>query len=844
MLAFCSIAFNQLLAQYQPAQQLTLLSNWDNPNLPNNYNLVYNEVYGWHDGNGHEYAIIGSHAWTHFIDITNPANPILRDSVAGTFNQCIHRDYKTYGQYCYGVADEGASTLQIIDMSYLPDSVHVVYNSPQYFQRCHNIFIDTTSGYLYTAGANTQSNGTIILDLAANPENPPLVASINFNSYTHDLFVRNDTAYMNNGFDGMRIVDFSTPTNPQLIAQMPTYNQQGYNHSSWLTPNGDYLIMCDETRNKSTKVIDVRNLSNLQITSMFRSALLYPDTTSIPHNPLVAGNYACISHYHDGAQIWDISNPAAPVHIAGYDTYPTNTNYNDWYGSWGIYPFLPSGTLIASDIHNGLFVFRVPFPFPYPLATAVTTQPATCSYISNGTATVTPSGGTSPYTYLWNTGQTTPTITNMLPGTYTVTISDRYGYDLVQSVTISSPAPLLVTAQVGAETCPGTADGQIDITVSGGTPGYTYLWNTGDMIQDINGLTTGTYTVTITDAGGCVQVESIHVGYLMPGPTANAGHDTLVCGRFVQMNATAPSSGTGNWQWVTPGGTIANPNLPNTWITNLPPGTSQLVWTVVDGICTDIDTVAVRVSSTAYLDAGEDTLVCNSTLQLSGSSASPGTGTWTANPATVAFSNANAPQAIANGLQPGTYTLFWSITDATCQGTDSITVWVGRFPFAAFSYNLGGMTAAFTDLSQYATSWYWTFGDGGSSAQQNPTHTYTTPGVYQVCLVATDTCGSDTSCQAFQVGTVGITSGTQQGIRLWPNPSSGDVILQVTSPTIGAARFVLRDMQGRELWSQNHLLDGQMQELQLHLPTVAVGIYWLEVRTADWQSSKMVVRGN
>ncbi|MEY3441962.1 MAG: hypothetical protein RLZZ519_243, partial [Bacteroidota bacterium] len=818
----------------QVGTNMTLLSNWDNNNLPNHYNITYNAVVGWHDGNGHEYAIIGSHAWTHIIDVTNPATPIVRDSVAGTFNQCIHREFQTYSHYLYGVADEGNSTLQIIDLSYLPDSVHMIYNSSQFFQRAHTIFVDSAAGRLYAAGTNTQNGGIIVLDIGTNPEVPTLLGSVNNQSYTHDMHVRNDTAYMNNGWDGRRIMDYTNPAAPVMLATMPSYPQQGYNHSSWLDEAGDYLVMCDETRNKSCKIVDVRNLGNVNVAAMFRSALLTPDTTSIAHNPFVVGNYAVVSYYHDGVQIWDISNRTAPVHVAGYDTQPNNTNYNDWYGAWGVYPFLPSGTLLASDIHNGLFVLRVPFPFPNALTATNTAVPAICSYSSNGQATVTPNGGTSPYTYQWSSGQTTAMATGLLPGTYTVTISDRYGYDIVDTVTVTSPSPLQLNVQIGAESCDGTADGAIDLHTSGGTPGYNFIWSTGDMVEDLNSLTAGTYSVTVTDAAGCVYSDTVSLSFLNPSPIAVAGQDTVICTNSLLVNANVPTQGTGHWDWISGNGTIQNPNIPSTAVVNLQQGQNLLAWIVFDGQCSGVDTLEIFVSSTALINAGNDTVVCSSNLQLAGSSSSNAQGMWTAVPNTVAFSNPSIPNAVAGGLQPGQYQFFWSVSDAHCQAIDSMTAFVSRLPFAAYTFNANQLSVNFQNLSQYATSWHWDFGDGNTSLLQNPSHAYAQAGVYTVCLIATDTCGSDTSCQTLGLANTGISSLQSPLIQVWPNPFSNWMDLAVAGTNSDVVECKLLDLQGRTLWQSNAQPQNGTVQLRIELPDLPAGMYFLDVRPGEW----------
>ncbi|MEM7040821.1 MAG: choice-of-anchor B family protein, partial [Bacteroidota bacterium] len=366
--------------------------------------------------------------------------------------------------------------------------------------RTHNIFIDTQAGRLYAAGSDAQNNGVIILDLATNPANPPLLARVDLGQYTHDIYVRSDTGYMSNAYSGLRIVDFTNPTNPALIGQLSTYPQQGYNHSSWLTPDGNHLVMADETHNRSLKMVDVSNLGNLSVSSLFRSALLGPqDTASIPHNPFIAGKYAVVSYYHDGVQIFDISNPAAPQRVAWYDTHTNHTNYNGFDGCWGVYPFLPSGTIIASDIENGLFCLRANFPFPNDLTiTTLISGNLTCFGDSGAGAWALPSGGTGPYTYLWSTGDTLSSVSNLSGGQHTVTVFDRYGNATTDTIIIAQPQQIGATYQVTAESCPGTSDGAIDMTVSGGTPGYSYQWSTGDQVEDISSLSTGTYFVTVT----------------------------------------------------------------------------------------------------------------------------------------------------------------------------------------------------------------------------------------------------------------------------------------------------------------------------------------------------------
>ncbi|MEC8852932.1 MAG: hypothetical protein VYD33_00665, partial [Bacteroidota bacterium] len=140
-------------AQPFPSWQLTPLYNWQDTTLTSSwqYDNTYNEIWGVQI-NGAEIAIIGSTAGTHFFDVTDPVTANQVDFVAGAYtgSDVVHRDYHDYNGYLYIVCDEGdSSTLQIIDMSSLPNSVSVVYDSNVLFTKSHNIFIDTATAKLY-----------------------------------------------------------------------------------------------------------------------------------------------------------------------------------------------------------------------------------------------------------------------------------------------------------------------------------------------------------------------------------------------------------------------------------------------------------------------------------------------------------------------------------------------------------------------------------------------------------------------------------------------------------------------------------------------------------------------
>jgi choice-of-anchor B domain-containing protein len=344
--------------QAQDSENINLLYQWSVDTLIGSeaFDNVYNEVWGV-VVDDREYAIIGSTAGTHFFDVTNPSTASEIAFVAGRVvgDEIIHRDYHDYQNYLYAVSDEGLSSLQIIDISTLPDSVSVVYDSSDLFYRSHNIFIDTAKARLYT------TNGDIYT--LENPIDPKFLYNTSLLS-SHDVYVENDTAYINTGTLGFVIVDFSQTTlenqSHEVIGTLPTYPDQGYNHSGWITPDGNYYAMADETWGMRMKMLDISDFSNIEVVALFGSGV---DENSIPHNQIINGNYLYTAYYHDGFYVHDISDPFTPILIGYYDTFEPD-HHESYMGAWGVYPFLPSGNILISDMQTGLYLFEVNYDNP------------------------------------------------------------------------------------------------------------------------------------------------------------------------------------------------------------------------------------------------------------------------------------------------------------------------------------------------------------------------------------------------------------------------------------------------------------------------------------------------
>jgi hypothetical protein len=150
------------------------------------------------------------------------------------------------------------------------------------------------------------------------------------------------------------VVDFTNANSPTLLGTMTNYPGAGYNHSGWRSSDGEHYILCDETHGSPVKVVDIQDLSDMSVVATMDAGTAVP--TQIPHNALVRGDLLFVSYYYDGLQVYDIANPLSPQHIAYHDTYD-GPDANFYAGAWGVYPYLPSGNILLSDIQTGLWVF-------------------------------------------------------------------------------------------------------------------------------------------------------------------------------------------------------------------------------------------------------------------------------------------------------------------------------------------------------------------------------------------------------------------------------------------------------------------------------------------------------
>jgi gliding motility-associated-like protein len=291
-----------------------------------------------------------------------------------------------------------------------------------------------------------------------------------------------------------------------------------------------------------------------------------------------------------------------------------------------------------------------------PEVTITGVQHVSCFGGSDGEATAEVSGGTPDYSYLWSNGQTTPTATGLEAGLHTVTITDAAGCSVIAEIEINQPEALVISIDATEHvSCFGETDGLIQVSATGGTPGYSWEWNTGETTPTIGNLGAGTYTVTVTDANGCQ--ETLEITITEPAELiAHAGEDASMCHPdnegVVQLNGTAVG-GTEpySWSW-SPAEGLSDAGIANPLATPGANTTYTLTVTDANG-CQATSEVTISVTDPVVADAGDDLTICHpdnfGEAQLS-VNATGGTGTfvyfWTANPEDPSLSGQENQQHI------------------------------------------------------------------------------------------------------------------------------------------------------------------------------------------------------
>ncbi|MGD1844277.1 MAG: T9SS type A sorting domain-containing protein, partial [Salibacteraceae bacterium] len=428
---------------------------------------------------------------------------------------------------------------------------------------------------------------------------------------------------------------------------------------------------------------------------------------------------------------------------------------------------------------------------------AVVDSNVSCNGLSDGGASVTVSGGTGAYTYLWSNSATTSSITGVIAGTYTVTVTDANGCTSSDSIFITEPVVLVASImETSPVLCNGDANGELAAVVSGGTFPYTYSWSTGVTTDSLSGLVAGVYALTVTDANGCEDTNS----YILTQPALLAGiasADSMVsCNGLSDGGATAAfAGGTAPYTYLWSNGATTASS------TGLAAANYTVTVTDNNG-CTALDSVAITEPAVLVATSQIDTSIsCN------GDSNAVATGLATGGtmPYTFLWSN-GANTATVSGLGAGLYQL--TVVDANgC--TDSTTLSLLEpaqlMATATVDSNVlcnGDSTGGLTVVANGGTPPYnylWSNGDTTASISG------VTAGVYDVTitdangctttsggvvteptqLIASAVVDSNATCNGLADGgaSVSATGGTGAYTYLWSNSATTSSITGVVSGT-------------------------------------------------------------
>ena len=492
------------------------------------------------------------------------SNPVAIVQIPNVTN--LWKEIKVYKNYAY-VTTEGGGGLQIVDLTNLPGT-NLPYHSytgngtiAGQLNTIHALHIDTSKKFVYLFGTNLFNGGAVVLDINNDPYNPTYAGKYQNPqyAYVHDGYVDNDTLYAGHIYAGVfTVADMTNKSAPIVLAEQQT--PTAFTHNTWLSDDHQYIFTTDENSNSFLTSYDISNLNNITEKDKIRAT---PGSGSIVHNTHILNNWAVTSWYRDGITVVDVTRPHNLVEVGRYDTYAGSGNGFD--GAWGVYPFLPSGTLVVSNIDEGLFVLSPTYVRACYLEGVVTDSscgtPLSNVTITIGTVNVTDSSNVSG-SYATGTA---------FPGSYTVTFS-KPGYTPKTftnvnfapgvvtnlNVQLSSPGAFNLSGNVNdASNTNGLPSVNVEFT---GANNYSFVTDASGNFSSC-GVVSATYTVSTGAWGYETVCNTQTISSSNPNvsiPLSKMYYDDFSFDLGWTVNSTASS---GIWTRGVPIGTV-NGNAP------------------------------------------------------------------------------------------------------------------------------------------------------------------------------------------------------------------------------------------------------------------------------------------
>lgn len=374
-------------------QNISLLAHLPLSDFPSSPSSA-SDIWGHVDLNTlQEYAIIGLRNAVAVVNVTQPDSPSIVGSVSGLSS--TWRDVKVYQYYdeatlqwkAYAYATTEANEgLSIIDLNDLENGISLVRRQTT-DASAHNIYISNVD-YSFNSALANQTPAVHIL--GSNNFNgafrsytltDPTILGSNYtlsgatrDDYTHDASsltisdARAQTDCANSDENNcLVILDFNelslriwdhSNSNQTTELGASSYPNASYTHSGWWSEDKQYVIVHDEldeqdfNLNTTLNIFDISSLTTPTLVGTWTGI-----TAAVDHNGFVRGNRYYMSNYERGLTVLDITDPTTPIEVGFFDTYPVSNNAT-FNGAWGVYPFLPSGNILVSDINSGLYILK------------------------------------------------------------------------------------------------------------------------------------------------------------------------------------------------------------------------------------------------------------------------------------------------------------------------------------------------------------------------------------------------------------------------------------------------------------------------------------------------------
>ena len=381
----------------------------------------------------------------------------------------------------------------------------------------------------------------------------------------------------------------------------------------------------------------------------------------------------------------------------------------------------------VTDGNSCSFPLSVTITEPPLFVLTETHQDVPCFGQTNGSIDVTTTGGTTPYTYLWVTGETTEDLNGLVVGTYTPNFTDALGCTATLTINIVEPlAPLDATETHIDVTCFGICDASIDVTTTGGTTPYLFVWTNGASTEDLTALCAGNYDLTVNDANGCPF--NLPVTIVEPAaPLSITGITTdAVCngGNSGSIDITVSGGTSGyTYSWTNGPGTIEDP-------VNILAGHYTVTATDFTGVCTITGDYDILEPSLVTVTVSPDVTICignPTTLTATPAGGTSGGGytvNWTASPVDASLTNPTALSPQVSPVANTTYTVIASDINGCVSSPESLTVSLAQ-PLAIIVAVSGSNPICIGDPSSYTFSA--TGGDGNYSFLLDGTTLITSP---------------------------------------------------------------------------------------------------------------------